>query len=142
MLGPGATDPAAVVTMAEQAVAADPRCAWYLHTLGMAHYRAGKFDRAIERLRESAAARPAWSANVVNWLGLALAYHRLGQTKEARQWWDRAVGWIDQAAAKPPKQPGASIPGLSVHDWLACHVLRREAEALLNPKAQAAPDKE
>jgi tetratricopeptide (TPR) repeat protein len=133
-------DPARAVRLAEQAVAADPPCAWYLHTLGMAHYRAGDFDQAIQRLRESIDAKPAWPANVTNWLGLAMAYHRLGQTEEARQWLDKALQWIDKATPKSPQEALGSIPGLdSSHDWLACHVLRREAEALVDAKARPTP---
>jgi lipopolysaccharide biosynthesis regulator YciM len=143
VLGPNASDdPAGVVGLAGQAVADDPKCPWYLHTLGMAHYRAGEFDRAIQRLRESNDAEPAWSANVVNWLGLAMGYHHLGQAEEARKWLDKAVKWIDEAAAKSPKGTRGAIPGLdSSHDWLACHVLRREAETLLTSKAEPPKDK-
>ncbi len=92
---------------------------------------AGEFDQAIARLRESCETKTVWSANVVNWLGLAMAYHKLGQTKEAQQWWDKVVHWIDAAVAKSPEPSLASIPGLHPHDWLACLVMRREAEALL-----------
>jgi tetratricopeptide (TPR) repeat protein len=132
VLGPDAVaDPAEVVRLAGQAVTADPMAAWYLHTLGMAHYRAGDFPQAIRRFRECLEADRNWSAQVVNWLGLALAHARLGQTQDAQEWLDRAVRWIDETTAKSPKKGLAAIPGLHRHDWLACHALRREAETLI-----------
>src|SRR5205085_280855 len=54
VLGPnGVADRAEPVRLAEQAVAADPRVAWSLHTLGLAHYRAGQFERARLRSEDS-----------------------------------------------------------------------------------------
>jgi eukaryotic-like serine/threonine-protein kinase len=133
VLAPNDLDDATrIVKLAEQPVAAYPKAAHYLHTLGMAHLRAGEFDTAIRRLRESGEIKPDWAANVVNWLGLAMAHHKTGQTAEARQLWQKATVWIDQAVAISPEPSLASIPGLHPHDWLACHVLRREAESLLS----------
>jgi serine/threonine protein kinase/Tfp pilus assembly protein PilF len=141
VLGPNALDdPGWIVRLAEHALAVEPRNAWYLHTLGMAHYRAGEFDRAAQRLHESLKATPPWQANAVNWLGLSLVHHRLGQPREARLWLDRALKWINQTAAKAPRG-SVALPGQHPDDWLACHVLRREAEALLGTKPLPAPQK-
>jgi hypothetical protein len=60
LLAPGVIDPAAAVHLAEEAVAAMLRCAWYLHTLALAHYRAGRYQRTVERLLESIEVDPVW----------------------------------------------------------------------------------
>src|SRR5262249_12907433 len=108
----------------------EPRAAWYLHTLGLAHYRAGQFDEAVRRLQESTALTPAWAADVDNWLALALAQHRLDHEEEARRWLDKAMEWSDRQS-RPADAGSAAPPPLYWHDELARQLLLREAEALL-----------
>jgi len=130
--GPG-PDPAQLVRLADRAVRAEP-VPHYLHVLGLAHYRAGQFDRAIDRLTESVDGN--WTANAANWLVMAMAHHRLGHAAEALKLFDKAVRLID-----PPwvKEPEAGLKALHRHDFMACVVLRREAEALLG--VRAGPDR-
>ena len=73
---------------------------------------------------------PGWPPGL-NWLGLALAYHGQGKAEEARKWLAKAIPWIEKVAPPnvPPGTPGAIH--LHLHDWLAYHVLRREAESLI-----------
>jgi serine/threonine protein kinase/Flp pilus assembly protein TadD len=85
-------DPTRLVRIAERAVRADP-LPHHLHTLGLAHYRAGRFDEAIRQLNKSVEGN--WNANAANWLVLAMAHQRLGQSDEARKWFDRAVRWME-----------------------------------------------
>jgi tetratricopeptide (TPR) repeat protein len=131
--------PAAVVdgdrpsTMAEQAVAAQPKAAWYLHTLSLADYRAGRFDSAVKRLEKSMGSDPAWAAQSINWLVLAMAHYRLGHAEEARQWLARAEQPGDKDRSGMTRAPYLSM---HVHDWVTYLVLRREAENLLNGGAQ------
>jgi tetratricopeptide (TPR) repeat protein len=140
VLGPDAVeDPARVVTLAEKALARKPKDAEMLHTLGMAHYRAGQFDRAAQRLRQSMDVEPSWPGQVLNWLGLAMTSHRSGQVEEARKWLDKATQWINQTAPKLSEGAVISLPGLPTADWLACHVLRREAEELFGGKPGNGP---
>jgi WD40 repeat protein/tetratricopeptide (TPR) repeat protein len=121
MLSPqGVMEPAQVLHWAEQAVASQPRCAWYLHTLGAAHYRAGNWDQAIRRCRESQEADLGWPGRVLNELMLAMAHQRQGHAGEAQQWWKKAAQDRWQAAA-PRARPS---------DWLELNVLYREAKAL------------
>jgi WD40 repeat protein/tetratricopeptide (TPR) repeat protein len=116
-LAPGAVrDPAAAVRLAEQAVEAEPNVAWHLHGLGMALYRAGQFDRAKARLKESVAADPRWAAQVLNRFALALSYDKTGDPDEARKAYGEATR--------------TSLPALHRHDGLAHLLLRREAEQL------------
>src|SRR5262249_27160322 len=130
-LGPNAlSDPAEAVRLAEAAVAFDPKSPWYLHAHGMAQYRAGQFDKAIETIQASMNAGPKWTGMVCNWLALALAHHRLGNTEEAKVWFDKAVAWIKAATSKMPGPAIHPIRGMHEHDSLACYVLLREAEVL------------
>jgi WD40 repeat protein/tetratricopeptide (TPR) repeat protein len=131
MLSPqGLTEPAQLVRWAEQAVANQPRCAWYLHALGAAHYRAGELDQAVQRCRESLEADLGWRGTVLNWLVLAMAHQRLGHPGEAREWLNRAVQW--------GKQSGG---GLHLSDSLEFNVFLREAEALLKEPPGVNSDK-
>jgi tetratricopeptide (TPR) repeat protein len=136
-LGPqGLTEPAQLVRWAEQAVASQPRCGWYLHALGAAHYRAGELDQAVQRCRESWEADLGWPGAALNWLVLAMAHHRLGHAEEARQWLNKAVQW----AGGIPKT-GVWRTNIHPSDCLEFNVLYREAEALLKEPAGVKSDK-
>jgi serine/threonine protein kinase/tetratricopeptide (TPR) repeat protein len=113
------SDPAGPVELAERAVRADPS-PYFLHTLGLAYYRAGQFDEAIEQLNKSIDGK--WNANAANWLVLAMVQHRLGHGNEARKWFDQAARWMENPDA---------LRSIDRRDSLACQVLRREAETLL-----------
>jgi hypothetical protein len=90
-------------------------------------YRAGQFDQAVQHLLESEEVIPGWEARVVNRLVLALAYHRLDQADKARHYLKEAVHWIDVDMPKVAVGDRSLYP----HDWLACQLLRREAEDLM-----------
>jgi tetratricopeptide (TPR) repeat protein len=131
----GAQDWARPLALAKQGADIKSPATWLLHTLGLAQYRAGNYEAAIAQFEASMKAAPQWS-NVVNWLGLALAYHRLEKPAEAQQWLDKATAWIDQAEKGLPRE--AETPtGVHLNEWLESQLLRREAEAL----RKAAPEK-
>jgi hypothetical protein len=67
---------------------------------------------------------------VVNWVWLALAHQRLGKAEEAGRWLSKAQAWLDQYREG---MPARAELGLDRHNWLEAHVLRREAEALIQP---------
>ncbi len=102
VLAPDAgTDPAAVVRFAERALSDSPNRVTGLTVLGAALYRAGQYDKAVERLREAAKS----SADApVTWLFLALAERRRGQTAAARQAYDNAVRAAQGAAPQTWQQ--------------------------------------
>jgi tetratricopeptide (TPR) repeat protein len=125
-------DPARLVELAERA-AQDQPAPHYLHTLGLAHYRAGQYDRAVEQLERSL--KKIWQARAANWLVLAMAHQRLGHADEARKWFDQAVRWMESTGSEAAPGPGEGLRSLHPHDALACLVLRREAGALV--KAQS-----
>jgi tetratricopeptide (TPR) repeat protein len=138
MLSPqGGIEPAQLLRWGEQAVADQPKCEWFLHTLGTAHYRAGEFDQAIRRCRESLQVAPNWGGNMLNWLVLALAHQRLGHADEARQWFNKAIQWRKERALQG-KDNGEflSPPGHHPSDWLEFNVLLRETQARMKETAK------
>jgi tetratricopeptide (TPR) repeat protein len=137
-LGPGATaEPAQIVPLAEKVVAALPPDADNLAVLGAALYRAGRYEEAVKRLHESAAARPADTLHrqsvEYTWLFLAMAEHRLGHADQARQWLDRAAKSITQ----PETKENASAPAEDSIRWnrrQTLQLLHREAEKVLKER--------
>jgi WD40 repeat protein/Flp pilus assembly protein TadD len=127
VLGPGAVaDPAPLVCLAAISRKGEPQDAGRLFVLGLAHYRAGEWEPARQRLQEAADADPrrAWLC----WPALALAEHRLGHTAEARRWLDRAAAWRGEESRRVEASAGFA-PEVSWPDFL---ILYAEADALLN----------
>ncbi len=120
-------DPRTPLQMAERAARAQP-VPHYVHTLGLACYRAGQFERAIDHLERSS--KGVWRAQAANWLVLAMTQQRLGRADEARKWFDRAVQWMD-GNREAGRDSISALQSIHPHDALACMVLRREAEAML-----------
>ena len=132
-LAPGAVpDRAQPVKLAEKALAARPKLGWFLHTLGLAHYRAGQLEQAVSCFKKSMEVDPGWY-HVLDWLPLAMAHFRLGDAEDARRWLAKAVESID----KTPRNPDSTFfLGYSLTDHLECQLLRAEAEALLGIKGK------
>jgi hypothetical protein len=57
-----------------------------------------------------------------------MAHERLGHADEARQWLDKAAGWIEQAGKGLPKETRFALPLPSWSDRLEAQILRREAD--------------
>ena len=84
--------PAEAVVLAEKAVALAPESGSCWNTLGVARYTAGNNREAIAALRESLRlSKPG--LEVYNWLFLAMAHARLGNDREARDWYEKARSW-------------------------------------------------
>jgi tetratricopeptide (TPR) repeat protein len=105
---------------------------WSLTEQGALAYRAGRFQEAAPLFEQSLRANPKPGAAVLNWLWLALAHQRLGKAEEAQRWLGKAQAWLDQYGDGMPARAEAD-GGLHLHNWLEAHVLRREAEALIQP---------
>jgi serine/threonine-protein kinase len=116
-------DPGEVVRLAEGTVAANPS-PWYLHTLALALYRAGKPAAAIERARQSLNSPGA--CQLANWSLLALAHQQLGNAAEAQK-------WIDQASHALSR--GIFDDSLTSHEWLETQILLSEARLRLKAAA-------
>jgi tetratricopeptide (TPR) repeat protein len=89
--------------------------------LGLAHYRAGRYQEAIRKLEETETKRPEKASSAQSKLVLAMAYFRLEDLAAARGSLARAIAAI----------PDPNTEGLAPADWLAVQVLRREAENLI-----------
>jgi hypothetical protein len=83
---------------------------------------------AIETLEEAVKAQSE-GGTAQDWLFLAMAHRRLGHQGEARNWLEKAVNWINQAAPDAPRDDAR--PALLWTRRLELQLLRREAEALL-----------
>jgi eukaryotic-like serine/threonine-protein kinase len=103
---------------------------WSLTEQGALAYRARRFQESVPLFEQSLQANSQPGRAVVNWLWLALANHRLGKAEEARRWLGKAQAWLDQFGDGMPDRAEAEV-GLHLHNWLEAHVLRREAEALI-----------
>jgi tetratricopeptide (TPR) repeat protein len=93
-------NPARAVELAEKAVALqrdDPGC-W--NTLGVGRYRLENWKGCIEALQESVALSRGGDAN--DWFFLAMARWQLGDKKDARKWYDRAVQWMEKNESDDP----------------------------------------
>jgi WD40 repeat protein/Flp pilus assembly protein TadD len=117
-------EPALLVDLAGRALAQSPQQHRFLLTHGAALYRAGRFPEAVAKLNKAAS---AWKGegSAWDWLFLAMAHHRLGDTEQARRHLDKAVRRIDRATE-------AGSAALQWSERLEFSLLRREAEALVN----------
>ncbi|WP_152054428.1 serine/threonine-protein kinase [Tautonia marina] len=93
---PALHDPARAVILASEAVELAPEKWAYWDTLGVAAYRNGEWQTAIEALDRSMTLHGG--GNPGQWLFLAMAHHRLGRAAEARFWLDRAVASMEESA--------------------------------------------
>jgi WD40 repeat protein/Flp pilus assembly protein TadD len=118
------------VRLAERAAASDPKNPTYLETLGASLFRAGRFEEALERLDEAARLGQDLQDAACNWIFRGMAHHHLGHTKEAREWLDQAVRWIDRDVSNDSGM-SAIDTGFSRNQWLWLQFLRREAETLI-----------
>jgi serine/threonine-protein kinase len=105
------------------APSADPwAIPWFLFARGLAEYRQGRFDQAVATLRGDASRLDGPLARLV----LAMALHQGGQPAEARTTLAAAILSYDWRGTQARN-----------HDAWICHVLRREAEALVLPNLPA-----
>jgi tetratricopeptide (TPR) repeat protein len=83
------------VKLAKEAADLAPDDGNILNTLGTALYRAGRWDDAIEALEKP---NPLSGGKQLghNAFFIAMAHWQLGRKDEARQWYDRAVEWMDK----------------------------------------------
>jgi tetratricopeptide (TPR) repeat protein len=97
----------------------------FLLARGMADYRSGNYEGAVSWLRQSLAtgkATPLLDA-LAN-LFLAMAHHRLGEFKDAKEAFARAKALAEQS-------PSLDSDRYIWADWQRFHIVRHEAEELL-----------
>ena len=120
--------------LADKELQDSPRAFWSLTEQGALAYRAGRFQQAVPCFERSLQVDPRPGRAMLNWLWLALANQRLGKGEEARRWLEKAQAWLDQYRDGMPARAEEEF-GLHLHNWLEAHVLRREAESLIEPEA-------
>jgi serine/threonine protein kinase len=86
-----ARNPLRGLELAKKAVLIAPASWESWNTLGVAHYRNGAWQEALEALRS--AVEKKHEVNSFDGFFLAMAHWRLGHTSEARQWLERAEDW-------------------------------------------------
>ncbi|HWB13393.1 MAG TPA: protein kinase [Pirellulales bacterium] len=115
---------ARLVQWANQALASDQH-SWCFHVLGLAQYRAGQFDEALQSFTRANV--DSWRSSDLNWFALALVHHHLGHADEARQCLDKGIEWLQRQGPPSPERPANVLP----QDWLEAQLLRAEAEEML-----------
>jgi tetratricopeptide (TPR) repeat protein len=96
-------DPARAVALAGKAVQRAPGNGDFYNTLGAAHYRAGDCKAAVAALDNSMELRAGGDA--LDWFFLAMAHRKLGDTDEARKWFDQAVDWMNKNGPSLKNKP-------------------------------------
>jgi tetratricopeptide (TPR) repeat protein len=118
-------DAALALAMAKKAVAQAPRNGFYRGTLGVAYYRAGEWQTALQTLEETV--RLPKGKDVFIDLFLAMARSKAGRQDQARKDYDSVVHWM----AQNPSQVSDALRRLQV-----------EAAAVLGITNQPTPKKE
>jgi tetratricopeptide (TPR) repeat protein len=123
-------DPARSIRLVEKALAMAgkdslqaPSEGDFRNTLGVARYRAGGWEAAVEALEQSRKLRRGGDAS--DWLFLAMAHQKLGHRAEACKWYTQSVQWLEE-----------NRPALAANPAQAEELgrFRREAEEVLGQK--------
>jgi WD40 repeat protein/tetratricopeptide (TPR) repeat protein len=102
--------------------------------LGALLYRTAQYAKAVQHLEMIQAGRG--QASPACWLLLALAQGRAGDTDMARQWLEKATGWIKEAHRAAGVGGGLSPwDSLPWQEQAALELLRAQAERLLTAPA-------
>jgi tetratricopeptide (TPR) repeat protein len=109
---------------------------WFLVCKALAEYRAGQFDAAVKAVSDVAPVPEGSVLDATSYIILALAQIRQGHPAEAGQTLARARGIRDRNW--PQFDRGQRFDD-AWDDWLRCDILQREAESLINGKAQPGP---
>jgi WD40 repeat protein len=87
-------DAEAAVALAKRATEAAPNEINVWTTLGVAHYRAGNWQAAIDGLDHSRMLDREDKYNYSNWIFLAMAHWQAGDNDTALQWWGQVRDWL------------------------------------------------
>src|SRR5579884_4146041 len=97
----GLRDPKAALSLAEKALQLESGMAIYRNTLGLAYFRDGRYREAVEILRSNIEKEEDW-ALAYDLFILAMSHHRLGETAQARAYYEWAIRWVSmQPNLKP-----------------------------------------
>src|SRR5262249_49541853 len=91
-------NPRWAVELARKTIELDPKPRFIWNTLGAAEYCAGEWQAALQALEKSMALSKGGDS--FDWFFLAMASWRLGEKDKAREWYDRAMQWMDKNQPK------------------------------------------
>jgi tetratricopeptide (TPR) repeat protein len=137
LLVPATKDLAPILELAERAITGTEQnfdYCWFLLVKGMADYRAGHFDRAVDRLNQTLSlSREARYLNTRPLSGmahafLAMEHQRLGRAAQARRTLQQEKELMEKTNAKIARD---GSPEKAWHNWLRFHLIYQEAEALV-----------
>jgi WD40 repeat protein/Flp pilus assembly protein TadD len=92
--------PDKALPLARKAVELVPDSWPYCHTLGVAHYRLGRYQEAVQAL-ECGIKNNKGQETAFDLYFLAMCHHRFGDAAKARDCYDRALLWHKQAKLTP-----------------------------------------
>jgi tetratricopeptide (TPR) repeat protein len=122
ILLPNATpDADQVLEAVKLSAEARPGVTWVHHTLGMAYFRANKYDEARRSIEHSLKVGPRWRARYLNWYALALIDWNRGDKESAVNWYAKASSYTDDLPYEVFYTSG---------DWMECQLLQRECRGL------------
>lgn len=127
----GLTDWSIPLSLAQQAVDEQPRVPWYQFALGIACYRAEKYEEAIGSLNQSLEIGPNWLGRGQNHVVLAMAQQQLGRGEEARKSLARANACFNEMNRTMANSMFGFAASHFLGDWLCLQILLPEAEQLL-----------
>ncbi|HEX3356370.1 MAG TPA: tetratricopeptide repeat protein [Tepidisphaeraceae bacterium] len=121
-------EPSRMVQWAKPPAEKNPGSSWRCYALGLAYYRAGQYDQALDWLKKSSASSK-WDrqARAQPLLVMAMVNYRLGHETDAQAELGEARKLI---ADITPKTSGDPVY-LNAGDWIPMQVLLREARALI-----------
>jgi tetratricopeptide (TPR) repeat protein len=94
----GFRDPKRAIGLAKKAVELVPSDGNLWNTLGTAEYRAGDWKATITALEKSMDMRQGGDS--FDWFFLAMARWQLGDKEKSRQWYEKAVQWMEKNQPK------------------------------------------
>jgi serine/threonine protein kinase/tetratricopeptide (TPR) repeat protein len=103
--------------------------------LGLAQFRAGRWQDAINTLEVWLNPRAHWQFDAEAWPVLAMAYHQLGNHDQARRWLERSRLWIDWHSQPISGEAGSVFGGperFMIHEWLYTCALYVEAREMID----------
>jgi tetratricopeptide (TPR) repeat protein len=99
-----------------------------LNTLGLALYRAGRFDDAVTAIHQSMDANANSREGIVtDWLILAMAHHQLGRPDQSRHWLEKSIAWLEELGKNASQKDGEP----AWDERIEFRLLRAEAESLI-----------
>ncbi len=100
--------------------------------LGLARFRAGKYELALQMLEPAAKKASPWQDAALAWPALAMTYYRLQRTDEAKKVFDRTEQWLAMhRETNQYRQQTFGDHNTGIGEYVIVLLLQREAKAIL-----------